>query len=70
MVLADKFDILLGKIRIVVPWVTEGDDYTIIREYSSLSWKCGMIPLTIVPVVFGDSGNWSEKFSIKGGPAN
>ncbi|KAK0216664.1 hypothetical protein EDD85DRAFT_894629 [Armillaria nabsnona] len=50
VVLADKFDILLGKIKVVVPWVTEGDDYTII--------------------LFGDSGNWSKKFSIKGGPAN
>ncbi|PBK91979.1 hypothetical protein ARMGADRAFT_1013727 [Armillaria gallica] len=50
VVLADKFDILLGKINVKVPWVTEGDDYTII--------------------LFGDSGNWSKRFSIKGGPAN
>ncbi|KAK0481206.1 hypothetical protein EDD18DRAFT_797390 [Armillaria luteobubalina] len=49
VVLADQFDILLGKIDVKVPWVTEGDDYTII--------------------LFGDSGNWSNDFSIKGGPA-
>ncbi|KAK0203285.1 hypothetical protein DFS33DRAFT_1477466 [Desarmillaria ectypa] len=46
--LADQFDILLGKIDVVVPWVSEGDDYTII--------------------LFGDSGNWGERFTITGGP--
>ncbi|KAK0184917.1 hypothetical protein F5146DRAFT_1072651, partial [Armillaria mellea] len=30
VVLADGFDILLGKIGIEVPWVTEGDDYAIV----------------------------------------
>ncbi len=30
--MADEFDILLGKIDVKVPWVTEGDDYAIIRE--------------------------------------
>ncbi len=68
MVLADKFDILLGKIHIVVPWVTEGDDYTIIREYSFQSGITSSDNLE--RVVFGDSGNWSKRFSIKGGPAN
>ncbi|KAG7443506.1 uncharacterized protein BT62DRAFT_1078558 [Guyanagaster necrorhizus] len=48
LVLADQFDILLGSIEVEVPWVTEGDDYSII--------------------LFGDSGNWGETFSIKGGP--
>ncbi|KAK0481205.1 hypothetical protein EDD18DRAFT_1085393 [Armillaria luteobubalina] len=50
VVLADEFDILLGKIDVVVPWVIEGDDYAI--------------------VLFGDSGNRGEEFSIKGGPIN
>ncbi|KAK0184920.1 hypothetical protein F5146DRAFT_937893 [Armillaria mellea] len=29
IILADGFDILLGKIDITVPWVVEGDDYAI-----------------------------------------
>ncbi|KAK0489254.1 hypothetical protein IW261DRAFT_1443944 [Armillaria novae-zelandiae] len=49
LILADGFDILLGKMEVTVPWVTEGDDYAI--------------------VLFGDSGNWSPKFTITGGPA-
>ncbi|KAK0457242.1 uncharacterized protein EV420DRAFT_1549544 [Desarmillaria tabescens] len=48
VVLADQFDILLGKIDVEVPWATEGDDYALI--------------------LFGDSGNWGETFTITGGP--
>ncbi|KAK0482783.1 hypothetical protein IW261DRAFT_1418311 [Armillaria novae-zelandiae] len=50
IVLADEFDILIGKIDVKVPWVVDGDDYAVI--------------------LFGDSGNWGEEFSIQGGPNN
>lgn len=33
MILADNFSILLGRIEVTVPWVTEGDDYIVVREY-------------------------------------
>ncbi|SJL16052.1 uncharacterized protein ARMOST_19567 [Armillaria ostoyae] len=29
VVLADQFDILLGSIEVQVPWVSEGDDYSL-----------------------------------------
>ncbi|KAL1947929.1 hypothetical protein VTO73DRAFT_13653 [Trametes versicolor] len=45
LILADNFSILLGRIEVTVPWVTEGDDYIV--------------------VLFGDSGDWSEEFTIK-----
>jgi len=45
LILADKFNILLGKIEVTVPWVQDGDDYQV--------------------VLFGDSGNFSPKFTIK-----
>ncbi|KAF8806842.1 hypothetical protein BYT27DRAFT_7101026 [Phlegmacium glaucopus] len=45
VILANNFDILLGKIEITVPWVQDGDDYQV--------------------VLFGDSGNFSPKFTIK-----
>ncbi|KAK0220672.1 hypothetical protein IW262DRAFT_1462025 [Armillaria fumosa] len=49
-VLADQFDILLGSIEVEVPWVVQGDDYSL--------------------VLFGDSGNRGEPFTITGGPSN
>ncbi|KAI0636488.1 hypothetical protein C8Q77DRAFT_1050716 [Trametes polyzona] len=45
LILADGFDILRGRIEVTVPWVLEGDDYSV--------------------VLFGDSGDWSQKFAIK-----
>ncbi|KAI0629495.1 hypothetical protein C8Q77DRAFT_1161104 [Trametes polyzona] len=45
LILADKFDILRGRVEVKVPWVLEGDDYSV--------------------VLFGDSGNWSQDFTIK-----
>ncbi|KAH9855867.1 hypothetical protein C2E23DRAFT_901200 [Lenzites betulinus] len=44
LILADGFDILLGRVEVKVPWVVEGDDYSV--------------------VLFGDSGNWSQDFTI------
>ncbi|KAG7443491.1 uncharacterized protein BT62DRAFT_903123 [Guyanagaster necrorhizus] len=46
LILAEGFNILLGRFEITVPWVVEGDDYSL--------------------VLFGDSGNWSENFTITG----
>ncbi|KAH9855881.1 hypothetical protein C2E23DRAFT_866494 [Lenzites betulinus] len=45
LILADGFDILLGRVEVKVPWVIEGSDYSV--------------------VLFGDSGNWSEDFTIE-----
>ncbi|EIW60327.1 uncharacterized protein TRAVEDRAFT_27946 [Trametes versicolor FP-101664 SS1] len=45
LILANNFSILLGRIEVTVPWVTEGDDYIV--------------------VLFGDSGDWSQEFTIK-----
>ncbi|KAI0371383.1 hypothetical protein BV20DRAFT_965600 [Pilatotrama ljubarskyi] len=45
LILADGFDILLGRIEVQVPWVIDGSDYEL--------------------VLFGDSGNWSQDFTIK-----
>jgi len=30
VILADKFDILLGRITVQVPWVVDGDDYQLV----------------------------------------
>ncbi len=35
MILADGFDILLSRIEVTVPWVFEGDDYSVVRAYLS-----------------------------------
>ncbi|RPD66562.1 hypothetical protein L226DRAFT_550491 [Lentinus tigrinus ALCF2SS1-7] len=45
LILAKDFDLRAGRTEITVPWVLEGDDYSV--------------------VLFGDSGNWSEDFTIK-----
>jgi len=45
VLLAENFDILLGKYEITVPCVEDGNDYQI--------------------VLFGDSGNFSQEFTIK-----
>ncbi|KAI0351551.1 hypothetical protein OH77DRAFT_1439225 [Trametes cingulata] len=45
LILAQGFDILAGRTEVTVPWVLEGDDYSV--------------------VLFGDSGNFSEEFTIK-----
>ncbi|KAI0823551.1 hypothetical protein BC628DRAFT_517081 [Trametes gibbosa] len=45
LILAEDFDILLGRIEVTVPWVVEGNDYIV--------------------NLFGDSGDWSEEFTIK-----
>ena len=34
VILQNHFDILLGSIEVTVPWVVDGDDYSIIRAYS------------------------------------
>lgn len=39
LVLADGFDILLGKFEVTVPWVTEGDDYAIVLFGDSGNWS-------------------------------
>ncbi|PBK99802.1 hypothetical protein ARMGADRAFT_1008289 [Armillaria gallica] len=39
LVLADGFDILLGKFEVTVPWVTEGDDYVIVLFGDSGNWS-------------------------------
>ncbi|PBK91946.1 hypothetical protein ARMGADRAFT_967767 [Armillaria gallica] len=46
LIIAEGFDIRLGRFEITVPWVVQGDDYSL--------------------VLFGDSGNWSENFTITG----
>ncbi|KAK0203281.1 hypothetical protein DFS33DRAFT_977612 [Desarmillaria ectypa] len=46
VILAEGFDIRLGRIEVTVPWVVQGDDYSL--------------------VLFGDSGNWSDNFTITG----
>jgi hypothetical protein len=33
VIMASGFDILLGSIEVAVPWVVDGDDYRIVREY-------------------------------------
>ena len=33
VILADKFDITLGRIEVTVPWVEEGSDYSVVRAY-------------------------------------
>lgn len=33
VILADNFNILLGKIGVTVPWVQDGDDYEVVCEY-------------------------------------
>ncbi|KAK0203272.1 hypothetical protein DFS33DRAFT_1505760 [Desarmillaria ectypa] len=46
VILAEGFDIRLGRIEVTVPWVIRGDDYSLL--------------------LYGDSGNWSENFTITG----
>ena len=36
MILQNNFDILLGSIEVTVPWVVDGDDYSLIRAYLCL----------------------------------
>ncbi|KAI0823542.1 hypothetical protein BC628DRAFT_1411560 [Trametes gibbosa] len=45
LILANGFDILRGRIEVTVPWVIEGNDYSV--------------------NLFGDSGDWSQQFTIK-----
>jgi len=33
VILANNFDILLGKIEVTVPWVEDGDDYLVVCEF-------------------------------------
>ena len=35
VILQNGFDILLGRIEITVPWVVDGDDYSIVCVYPS-----------------------------------
>ena len=60
--IASGFDILLGSIPVTVPNVTPADDWSIVCE-----WKCSWRHLSLITslTVFGDSGNWSEDFTIK-----
>jgi len=60
--LAKGFDILDGKLPVTVPKVVPGDDWSIVCE-----WKCSWRHLSLISslAVFGDSGNWSEDFTIK-----
>ena len=34
MILANNFDVLLGRIEVVVPFVEPGSDYSLVCEYS------------------------------------
>jgi hypothetical protein len=63
VIMADGFDILLGRIEVTVPWVFDGDDYQIVRKYTHLSASNSFIHTDMS--VFGDSGNFSPKFSIR-----
>ncbi|KAL1945505.1 hypothetical protein VTO73DRAFT_2356 [Trametes versicolor] len=38
VILADGFDILLGRIEVTVPWVFEGDDYSVVLMGDSGNW--------------------------------
>ncbi|EIW54310.1 uncharacterized protein TRAVEDRAFT_52018 [Trametes versicolor FP-101664 SS1] len=38
LILADGFDILLGRIEVTVPWVFEGDDYSVVLMGDSGNW--------------------------------
>lgn len=44
VILADGFDILLGRIEVTVPWVTAGDDYQIVCEYCNIGRLYGISP--------------------------
>ncbi|OJT03527.1 hypothetical protein TRAPUB_5806 [Trametes pubescens] len=39
LILAENFDILLGRIEVTVPWVTEGDDYIVVLFGDSGDWS-------------------------------
>jgi hypothetical protein len=64
LTLADNFDILDGKVTVSVPQVSTGNDYFIDCEYPT-SMFVFTSKLTRM-LVFGDSGNWSANFTIKG----
>lgn len=65
MILAENFDILLGKISITVPLVVEASDYQILCRA-----LCSLLVLVTLKVslntVMGDSGNDSPDFTIQG----
>ena len=42
VILAKDFDLRAGHVEVTVPWVLEGDDYSVVREYS----QC---PVTVQP---------------------
>ncbi|KAK0466909.1 uncharacterized protein EV420DRAFT_1506060, partial [Desarmillaria tabescens] len=39
LILANGFDILLGNFEVTVPWVVEGDDYSIVLFGDSGNWS-------------------------------
>jgi len=62
VILADGFNILDGQVKITVPWVDDSDDYQLVRECRGIL----LVDATNDPLpVFGDSGNWSQEFTIK-----
>jgi hypothetical protein len=43
VILQDKFDILLGRIEVKVPWVIDGDDYQVVCAYPPLLYFLPLI---------------------------
>lgn len=65
VILASEFDILQRKITITVPWVQNGSDYQLVCEFFRCSDMRHYL-LIVIFLVFGDSGNFSPTFTIKG----
>ena len=67
VILAAGFNILDGQVKITVPWVDDSDDYQLVREYNSILLAYRK---TDPWLVFGDSGNFSQEFTIKSTRSN
>jgi hypothetical protein len=39
VILADKFDILLGQATVTVPWVEDGNDYQVVGQLTISSFR-------------------------------
>ncbi len=62
--LVKGFSILDGKVELTVPDVEPGNDYRIVCAYYPSLLYGGRVA-DVYMIVFGDSGNWGETFTIQ-----
>ena len=63
VVLAHDFDLRSGRVEVKVPDVITGTFSIVCTSYPSMLSPVGVLT---DPAVFGDSGNWSQDFTING----